>query len=208
MTVSLHDSTRVRGIYRGSKRLSDESYRLVYDAWRAEYPRGASYPEIGEVIEIDPGGKGPFRAFVAGGVEIWTRRKGAVIVGGHGMMIRPDGTRLDLLDARDLAIAGKLPMASTLRIDTEAGEQQIALDRIAVIDATNKKGKALAGFIVGLAIDVIIVAGMRRDRSRGIECENFQGTGFPFFTRSNGALNGNARSSAPEPPARAEARAR
>ena len=170
VTLLLHDSTRVRGVYRGATRIADDDYRIVYDAWRAHHPRGASFPEIGEPVELKPGGKGAFRAFVAEGVEIQSRRLGATSLDRDGWLVRRDGSRLDLLEARDLALAGELPIATALRIETDQGERRIALDRVALVDAHTVRHAALSGFLVGLAADAMVVTVVRSSAPHGDGC--------------------------------------
>lgn len=158
ITLLLDDSTRVSGAYLGSAHIADSAYLAVYDAWRVRHPRGPAFPEIGEPVQLKPGGNGAFNAFVAEGVELQSRRLGRYSHENKGWLVRRDGSKLDLIEVRDLALSGELPLATALRIDTELGERSIPVNRIAMIGVNRARHAALKGFLVGLASDLLIVA--------------------------------------------------
>ena len=165
VSIHLRDSTLLQGVYRGSVRIDADAYQLTYAAWRQRHARGASFPEIDEPIELDPGGKGSFVAFVAEGIEMRAPRMGVTVVDAHGVLVRSDGARLDLIDARDMALAGELPIATALLLRTREGDERVAVDRVERIDAVIRRRGAVHGMLVGLAADVIIIAIVRTHRS-------------------------------------------
>lgn len=185
VTILLDDSTFVRGTYRGSTRLADDAYRVIYEIWRATHPRGPSFPEIGEPVELNPGGKGAFGGFVAEGVELESRRWGSTATpfDRDGWLERRDGSRLDLWEVRDLALAGDLPIATALRIETEGGERRIALDRVALIAASTSRHAARTGFLVGLAADAMIVAMAAGIASQSQGCTIAPDVGTGWYSR-------------------------
>jgi hypothetical protein len=184
VVLLLDDSTRVRGVYLGSERITDQEYRPVYGAWRANHPRAAGFPEIGESIQVTDGGKGVFRAFVAEGVEFQSWRLRPVPFDRDGWLVRSDGSRLHLYDVRDLALAGELPIATALRIDTDRGERRIAVDRVALVETPSSGRAALAGFLVGLAADAMIVIAIR-DATRGPSCSVAPDIGTGWYSRAS-----------------------
>lgn len=167
ITLLLDDSTRVAGVYLGAAPIADAEYRAVYDAWRGRHPRGPAFPEIGESVQLKPGGKGTFNAFVAEGVELQSRRFGKSTYERKGWMVRRDGSKLDLIEVRDLSLSGELPLATALRMETDAGERSIPVNRIAMIGATPARHAALKGFLVGLGADVLVVAVVAGVQSSG-----------------------------------------
>lgn len=175
VTVRLRDSTRLIGVYRGAVRIADEAYQPAYAAWRERHPRGDAFPEVDEPIAFDPGGSGSFRAFVATGIEVQVPGVGLTVVDPHGILVRRNGARLDLFDARDMALAGELPIATALLVRTSQGEKRIPVDRVQKIDAVVSRRGAVNGMLVGLAADVIIIAIIRTHRSgpapSGPECD-------------------------------------
>ena len=160
VTLLLDDSTRVTGIYRGSVRVADDAYRATYEAWRAHHPRGAAFPEIGERVELHPGGKGDFHAFIAQGVAFETGLRHVAAYDGDGWLARSDGSRIDLRELRQLTLAGELPSATALRIETVQTEQRITTDHVLLLGAPTARHGARNGFIVGAIIDGGIVAGV------------------------------------------------
>ena len=161
ITLLLDDSTRVSGVYRGSAHIADAEYRAVYNAWRGRHPRGPAFPEIGEPVQLKPGGKGTFNAFVAEGVELQSRRLGRSTYERKSWMVRHDGSKLDLIEVRDLLLSGELPLATALRMDTNEGERSIPVNRIVMIGATPARHAALKGFLVGLGTDILVIAVIR-----------------------------------------------
>ena len=167
ITLLLEDSTRVTGVYLGSAHIADSNYRAVYDAWRVRHVRGPAFPEIGEPVQLKPGGKGAFNAFVAEGVELQSHRLGRYSHENKGWLVRHDGSKLDLIEVRDLALSGELPLATALRIETELGKRSIPVNRIAMIGVSRARHAALKGFLVGLASDLLVVAVIASSQSSG-----------------------------------------
>lgn len=194
ITLLLDDSTRVSGAYLGSAHIADAEYRVTYDAWRGRHLRGPAFPEIGELVQLKLGGKGAFNAFVAEGVELQSRRFGRSTYERKGWMLRHDGSKLDMIEVRDLSLSGELPMATALRMRTDAGERSIPVNRIAMIGATPARHAAMKGFLVGLAADVLVIAAITDVLTQSDGCGvspniNFGG----FYDRSPAADPPNSR---------------
>lgn len=175
ITVLLDDSTQAAGVYRGPQRMPDAEYRALYDAWRAVYSRGASFPAIGERVEQSWGGRGEFVAFSAEGIEIRPGRWDPEVTGLDrlGWIVRPSGERLDLREARDLAIAGDLPMATALRLQTRSGERVVPIHRVALVEVVNNRHAARNGFIAGLVVDAIIIHLLTRPDGLPASCQGY-----------------------------------
>ena len=122
---------------------------------------------------MKPGGWEIFRAFVAEGIETDNWRDVPTGYDRGGWLARRDGSRLDLLEVREIALAGDLPIATALRVKTDLGELRIAVDSVKMIDASTVRHAALNGFIVGLAADAIIVATAvsRNTRTESTGCQ-------------------------------------
>lgn len=182
LEVLLEDSSRVAGRYLGATLQEASAYRARYEAWRSGSGHEAKFPEWDERVELDPGGKGEFRGFVIEGVLIRTGRRGVVPVVSSGMLHRASGGALDLLDVRDLVLAGDLPIATLLRIETDEGERQVPADRIVQVDGTGPKNAAIRGLLVGMAFDGLVIYIATRDHpkaSSSPQCEEWD----PFTYR-------------------------
>jgi hypothetical protein len=133
-------------------------------------PRGASFPEIGETVRLRPGGKGAFRAFVAQGVELQSRRLGTVVAKPGAWLERRDGSKLDMSEVYELAVAGDLPMATALRIETDRGDDTISVERVALIHAPTVRHAARNMFLAGLAVDAMILVIASQPQSEPTGC--------------------------------------
>lgn len=169
----MDDSTRVAGKYLGALRQEESAYRPRYEAWRAQAARAATFPAWSERVVVDPGGQGPFMGFVLEGVLIRSGTRGIHPVTSSGMLRREDGSALDLLDVQDLALAGELPLATALRVETDDGERQIAVDRVVQVDGTGPQNAAIRGLVAGLAFDglAIYILTRKREPARSPQCD-------------------------------------
>ncbi len=157
VALQLTDSTWVRGIYRGSARMDEATYRAAYRTWRADAPHGDQFPELDERVELKPGGAGRFRGFVLGGVEIEGTRLGRRTIGGNGRLLSPGGRHVDMSEVREMELAGRVPLATLLRVDSAGTERRVPADRVIGVTVRTVRQAAVRGFVAGLIADALIV---------------------------------------------------
>ena len=163
--VWLRDGRAEQGDYRGVGRLTPAAYATRYDAWRTRFP-AAGWPALGESVQVTSvfGGTraGVFEGFDWGTLRM---RAGAdvervrfedlrTLSGASGATFSSD----TLARLRD---AGRLPLASTLRLATSSGRLaapvlEIPLDQVKSLEV--RQGDQWAtGAILGAAAGVVIV---------------------------------------------------
>jgi len=161
----LKDGTTVSGRYLGVARIPEEAYARRYRSWRDSLPPGESFPALGDSITLTLrsgealaatfGGFGyrQVKLGSAAGVESGVVRfENLVAISG------PAGRSIPAEHLVTLDISGDLPSATALRVLDVFDTSLTALDRVARVSIPTVRHGARNGFLIGFAIDAIVMA--------------------------------------------------
>jgi hypothetical protein len=164
--LRLRDSTRVAGKYLGPAEVSDHEYRARYQEWLVTSPAAEGMPHIGDRVSarvqqaLSFSSEGNLVAFEHDGVVIqdspwpakrWTYKQ----INQFTIMRRGQISGERLLAMR---LDGDLPLTTALKMETSTGLRTIMLDEVQLVEMRSPGHGSRNGFLVGLAIDVIVVA--------------------------------------------------
>lgn len=166
----------VSGEYIGLEEIPIEEYRSSYRTWQAQERSGLFIPSLGDTIIITPvrdnGGVRQIEGQLIGFRQQFLRLKikrssdtaayeGDMLISfikdlsdGKGNMIEGKAIQA-MMTANDIPLMSKMVIE---QVETPAQTVRIPLDKIERIEKKVSQNAALTGFLVGAAIDVVVVA--------------------------------------------------
>jgi len=173
------DGTVLRGIFRGSDRMSEDEYARHWADVVAKRGAAPPLPERGSQLEIRPH-RGPLRAgrfagFDYRGIEVRDSAEVAEIVPFPRIaeIREPGGRTWDVMALDADAVSGRLPSFAVIRLEVGAGEVRVPVDHVARVEfaGTSSSDAALIGLLIGVGAVVLIVVLVSQSASRGPGCD-------------------------------------
>jgi len=157
------DGTVLRGIFRGSDRMSDEEYARHWAEVVAKRGDADSLPRRGTLLEIRPH-RGPlrtvrFEGFDYRGIEVRDSTGAAETVPFARLAeVRETGGRAwDVFALDGDAVSGRLPSFAVILLEVGSGVVRIPADHVAQVSHRDPSGNWVAGAVIGGVIGAVLV---------------------------------------------------
>jgi len=167
------DGSQINGVFKGTQQLPVEIYEKKYEPIRQQLKDEVLLPAINEKMEIvDIKGNRAameFRGFHYAGVlgfDLALRKTYPVswrIIRGINL---PGETSLDIQKIKQLVESGKIPLPYVANVIQGRSLVEVSVDEIQTLRVYDRKNRALEGFLIGAAADVLVIAALS---SRGEE---------------------------------------
>jgi len=165
ITIVLRDGNQIKGKFVGLERVPEEDYAEKYAKCQEQDLEEVVLPELGEhitftIMNTEKELKREFFGFDYD--ALWLKVDGAVEPGpvhfnNISKVVDNRGNVLDVEKARKLMSEGKIPLLSAIVIQSEAARREVAMENVYQIQVQIKKHGKLTGFLVGAAIDAIVL---------------------------------------------------
>jgi hypothetical protein len=184
LALRLTDGTVIHGPFVGVERSFDEAYRERYEEARSV--RGTQIPALpalgpatvigthGDATEVEIVGFDPDAVWLRRGAgEPYRQRLDTL------SQIRNGDSAIKVASLRPVVGSGAVPAVSTVHV----GESRVALERISGIRYQGQSGGKATGFVLGLVLDVLVVASLNSEPEPS-DCD--EQNSCPFVYSSDG----------------------
>jgi hypothetical protein len=163
--IILRDGSEITGRYEGMGQLSPQEYDIRYSKCRQEQPEEIYLPAIGDTITVvsKSGDQlvGRFLGFDYRIMHVQLFDRSETNRAALNLIDTIEDNRGNVLEGerlKQLVFDGKIPFRSVIVVTGPVTKAVISLDEVHQIQIPAEKKGALTGFLLGAAVDIIIIA--------------------------------------------------
>ena len=168
INIILNGGNLVNGKYIGLEKVTTEEYAESYARSRNQNLKEVVLPELGDSIKvIDTLGRQWVCEFSGFDYHNFmsVREKGQTgpsMAGLNliGKILDSDGNFIEVDKIRNLMTEGKLPLLSSIVVQSKVGRIPVSMEKVHQIQVTVNKHGVLIGFLIGAVVDLLLIYGI------------------------------------------------
>jgi hypothetical protein len=160
----LRDGNQVKGKFVDLEKMGEKEYAETYQKLVEQKPDGVVLPAIGDTVSIIEKFEKKLNCEFFGFDfdHITVREMGRNLISQINLnnvkkIEQSDGSVVDETTLKRLLFEGKIPLRSFIVLENESGNTKNKIENVKEIQIPVKKNGKLRGFLIGAAIDVVVI---------------------------------------------------